>query len=110
MASTRKNDVLKKMREKPVEEHLKDMCEMHGGFALKLNPAWNIGVPDRLCVWACKFWNGKYNCTRIAFIETKRPKGGRLSGAQIWWRNRLTKLGLEWHLCSTKEEVDQLIG
>jgi hypothetical protein len=97
--------ILRKMKEKPVEGYLKDRCEWRGGFCVKLNANWLIGIPDRLAVWKPR--GKKYG--RIAFVETKRPKGGKLSGAQKWWKNRLTKLGLEWHLICTKDEVDALI-
>lgn len=103
--------ILRKMKEKPVELYLKERCEARGGFCIKLNPAWSIGIPDRLCVWLPRnYRNGVQTCRRIAFVEVKRPKGGKLSGAQIWWKNRLTKLGIEWHLCSTKDEVDALLS
>src|SRR5687767_112258 len=100
--------ILRKMKEKSVEAHLTEQCEMRGGFAIKQNPAWKIGIPDRLCVW--RVGTGRNSYTRIAFVETKRPKGGRLSGAQKRWKNVIDKLGLEWHLCSTKDEVDALLS
>lgn len=104
--------ILRKMKEKSVEGYLKERCEWRGGFCVKLNANWLIGIPDRLCVWVDN-WKGDMPKgrvhARIAFVETKRPKGGKLSGAQKWWKNRLTKLGLEWHLICTKDEVDALI-
>lgn len=86
-------------REESVEARLKAGCEASGGFCLKLNPAWAVGVPDRL---AC--WRTPGGDVRLAFVELKRPRGGRVSGAQAWWRSRLTRLGIAcYHLKSTAD-------
>ena len=70
--------------EKDIEEKLLKMVKRHGGLCLKwVCPGWS-GVPDRLILLP----GG-----RVIFAETKRPKGGRLSRLQKWWRERLQGLG-----------------
>lgn len=70
--------------EKEIERAMRDMVERHGGLCLKwVCPGWS-GVPDRIILLP----GG-----RVIFAEIKRPKGGRLSALQVWWRERLRGLG-----------------
>ena len=70
--------------EKEIEAKLGDGVKAAGGLCLKwVCPGWS-GVPDRLVLLP----RG-----RIIFVETKRPKGGRLSARQKWWRRKLQALG-----------------
>lgn len=87
-------------KENTVEDYLAQCVALAGGVCLKLNPAWAVGIPDRLVVLQ----------DRVAFVETKRPKGGRLSVTQKWWNKRLTALGCECHTVNTREAVDIFIG
>jgi hypothetical protein len=91
-------------KEGAVEGYLKARCDASGGFCLKLNPAWAVGVPDRL---AC--WRTPAGHVRLAFVETKRPKGGRISGAQKWWSARLTALGIPCYYLKSAAEIDTLL-
>lgn len=88
-----------KIRERSIEKYLGDEIKAQGGVYIKLNPNWYIGIPDRLAVFK----------GRCAFVELKRPKGGRLSGAQKMWRKMLTLAGAEWHMLCTREDVDNFI-
>ena len=75
--------------EKDIEKKLRDKVEALGGFCLKwVCPGWS-GVPDRIILLPG---------ARVYFVETKRPKGGRLSRLQKWWAKKLTTLGF---YCST---------
>lgn len=75
------------VRERKVEQALKRMVEQHGGVCLKwVCPGW-AGVPDRIILLP----GG-----RVIFAEVKRPKGGRLSGRQLWWAHKLKALGFEY--------------
>ena len=70
--------------EKDIEQKLRKMVEKHGGMCLKwVCPGWS-GVPDRIVLLP----GG-----RLVFVETKRPKGGKLSELQKWWANKLIDLG-----------------
>lgn len=70
--------------EKDIEQKLRREVEHRGGRCLKwVCPGWS-GVPDRLILLP----GG-----RIYFVETKRPKGGKLSALQKKWRQWLTELG-----------------
>lgn len=87
---------IEKIREASIESYFVAECERRGGRTIKLPANLYVGVPDRLYMLP----------NHIGFAEVKRPKGGRLSVAQNWWKKRLTGLGLEWHLLHTKEAVD----
>lgn len=66
--------------EKDIEQKLRKMVESHGGLCLKwVCPGWS-GVPDRIILLP----GG-----RVMFVETKRPKGGKVSKLQDWWYKRL---------------------
>lgn len=79
--------------EMEIEAKLRKMVEAHGGQCLKwVCPGWS-GVPDRIILLP----GG-----RIYFVELKRPKGGQISRMQLWWQERLTKLG--FYACFIKDE------
>ena len=70
--------------EKDIEKKLRLMVERHGGLCLKwVCPGWS-GVPDRIILLPG---------AHVIFAETKRPKGGKLSRLQAWWRDKLQGLG-----------------
>lgn len=70
--------------EKDIEQKLVDMVRRHGGKCPKwVSPGW-AGVPDRLCLLP----GGQ-----IIFVETKRPKGSKVSALQKKWRQWLQELG-----------------
>ena len=72
------------MIERDVERALVGIVKRHGGLALKwVCPGW-LGVPDRIVLLP----RG-----RILFVELKRPKGGKISAMQDWWRRKLSGLG-----------------
>ena len=70
--------------EREIEKKLTNMVKAHGGLCLKwVCPGWS-GVPDRIILLPG---------ARIVFAETKRPKGGKVSALQTWWRKTLRGLG-----------------
>lgn len=72
--------------EKDIESKLTATVKRHGGLCLKwVCPGWS-GVPDRIILLP----GG-----RIMFAETKRPKGGRASKLQKYWRDTLHRLGFD---------------
>lgn len=73
--------------EKNIEQKLVDKVRQYGGWCLKwVCPGW-AGVPDRIVLLP----GG-----RIVFVETKRPKGGRLDKRQIRWAQILTDFGFSY--------------
>jgi hypothetical protein len=94
--------------EKDIEKKLRDAIKKRGGWCLKwVCPGWS-GVPDRLVLLP----GG-----RVLFVETKRPKGGRLALLQEWWRVQLRGLGFQAYVVATEAElatlmliVDDLLG
>lgn len=85
--------------EKEIERKLVDMVKRHGGLCLKwVCPGW-AGVPDRIILLPG---------ARVYFVETKRPKGGKLSTIQKWWRKQLTGLGFFSGVVWTETDVDTL--
>ena len=70
--------------EKEIEKKLIKLVRRNGGLCLKwVCPGWS-GVPDRIVLLP----GG-----RVVFAEVKRPKGGKLSELQKFWRERLNSLG-----------------
>ena len=85
--------------EREIEEQLRRMVAKRGGQCLKwVCPGW-AGVPDRIILLP----GG-----RVIFAETKRPKGGHLSGLQVWWRDRLTSLGFTSVVVWNEDDVNAL--
>ena len=99
---------MRKPRELSIEKHLYDEVILLGGFCIKLNPLWNIGVPDRLV--AVRIGIGRDAHTLFAFVELKRPKGGRLSVTQKWWKKRLDAMHIPYYVLHTKELVNQFLN
>ena len=81
--------------EKEVEKKLTAMVNKHGGLCLKwVCPGW-VGVPDRIILLP----GG-----RVIFVETKRPKGGKIAKMQTWWLDRLRALG--FYAFSVHDEIE----
>lgn len=87
-------------REVSIERNLKSAVEKSQGMCIKLDPTGLVGIPDRLVILPGPW---------IVFVEVKRPKGGRISKLQMWWRDRLVGLGCEHRFIKTTDEVDALM-
>lgn len=72
--------------ENAIEKKLRARVKAHGGRCLKWVSPGEAGVPDRIVLLP----GG-----RIVFVETKRPKGGKLSPLQNYWGRTLKGLGFE---------------
>lgn len=82
--------------EKDIERKVLLRVEACGGRCLKwVCPGW-AGVPDRIVLLP----GG-----RCLFVETKRPKGGRLSKLQEKWREWLTALGFTYWVIWNEEDL-----
>ena len=88
------------MQEKPIEQHLRDEIKKIGGAAYKLSAAVDAGMPDRLvCLPG----------GRVIFVETKRPKGGRLSRLQKYRHKALRLMGFDVRVINTSAAVTEFI-
>lgn len=85
--------------EKDIEAALVRKVKQRGGQCLKWVCPGQAGVPDRIVLLP----GG-----RIIFIETKRPKGGRLSKLQEFWGDKLQDLGFEWRVIWNDQDLDDL--
>jgi hypothetical protein len=99
-------DILKgstdmELRERDIERSLAAMVKRHGGLCLKWTcPGWT-GVPDRIILMP----GG-----RIFFVELKRPRGGGVCTRQVWWRNKLEKLGFYHCFIWNHDDVDRFVA
>lgn len=87
-------------REVSIEKFLIECVRKFGGVSIKLVPFSLKGVPDRLIVLPGP---------EIAFVELKRPKGGRIAPHQHWWKARLEALGCRHAFVHTRAEVETLL-
>ena len=78
-----------------VETHLREAVERHGAVCLKFFPDAKRGMPDRVILLPG---------SRVVWVETKRPKGGRLSAAQVARHGWLRRLG---HVVETAWDIEQ---
>ena len=87
------------IQEKDIERRLTRLVEKHGGRCLKWTcPGWK-GVPDRILL----FPGG-----RVIFVETKRPKGGKVAPLQKWWKDELRRLGFLSLIVSDDQGLESL--
>lgn len=70
--------------ESAIESKLRRRVKSYKGYCLKWVSPGESGVPDRIVLLP----GG-----RIIFVETKRPKGGKLSPLQNYWGRALSRLG-----------------
>jgi hypothetical protein len=82
--------------EKDIEKKLRQAIERRGGLCLKwVCPGW-AGVPDRIVLLPGGI---------IHFVETKRPKDGKLSALQIKWREWISRLGFPCWVVWSEEDL-----
>lgn len=88
------------MKENSIETRLRKEVEKLGGKAYKFVSPGNAGVPDRLIALPGK---------PVMFVETKRPKDGKLSKIQEYQIRRLRELGNRVEVLSSYEQIDKFI-
>lgn len=88
------------MREASVESYLRKRVKEAGGLCIKLNPAGNVGIPDRLVLLP----GGE-----MIFVEVKKPRGAKVARLQCYWCDRLRALGFRSVFAFTRDEVDALL-
>ena len=87
------------MREREVERHLVEEMEKLGLRCDKFVPDQLPGMPDRIVLLPDR---------RVIWVETKKPKGGRVAELQKYRHAMLRKAGHEVVIVWTKEEADAL--
>lgn len=87
------------MLERTIENALIREARSRDVLCIKLAPVSLKGWPDRTLLA-----DG-----RVCFVETKRPKGGRLSPQQRFWLGLLREQGFECHVCKTTEEAKAIV-
>lgn len=88
------------MLESSVEAYLRKQVSLRGGECVKFIPDLKRGFPDRIVILP----HGA-----LAWVETKRPVGGVLDGAQKIAHILLRRLGQLVFICYTKDQVDSLL-
>lgn len=87
--------------EKEVEGYLRRRVEQLGGRCVKFLPDYNRGWPDRLVLLP----GG-----RMAWVELKRPRGGRVSAAQRVAHEELRRLGQQVFLVLSVGEAEAVLA
>lgn len=83
--------------ERDIEQKLRKMVEQRGGRCLKwVCPGWG-GVPDRIVLLPG---------AQIIFVETKRPKGGKVGKLQEKWREWLVELGFDYYQAWNQDDLE----
>lgn len=87
------------MREKAVEEYLRDQVKSLGGKAYKFESPGNAGVPDRIVLIPGGM---------VAFVELKAP-GKKPTALQVSQQRKIASLGFEVLTIDSKIGVDDFI-
>ena len=91
---------MREKRETTVEQYLRGKVEQRGGRCVKFDPSHNRGWPDRIVILP----------GTLAWVETKRPRGGVVSDAQRVAHEDLRRLGQTVVIISSREEVDRFLA
>ncbi len=81
--------------EKDIEAYLVRRVRERGGVAYKFTSPAHRGVADRVVCLPGQTW----------FVEVKRP-GGRLTGLQTLFGREMERLGQQYIVVWSKEEID----
>lgn len=86
--------------EREVEHRLVSRVTAMHGACVKFIPDNKIGMPDRIVMLPGGV---------LVWVETKKPKDGRVSVIQKHRHKQLRALGQRVHVCWTVEQVDKLM-
>lgn len=87
--------------ERDVEGYLTRRVVAAGGRCEKFLPEIRNGWPDRIVLLPGKV---------TVWVETKRPKGGKLEPLQIHAHKILRSLGQDVEVCWTKADADRIVA
>ena len=85
--------------ERDIERALVSMVKRRGGLCLKWVCPGFAGVPDRIILMP-----GGH----VIFVETKRPKGGKVAPLQEWWAKQLNRLDFHHVWVYSQEDIKAL--
>ena len=88
------------VREREVEAYMRRRVEEQGGRFEKFLPDLDSGMPDRILMLPGGV---------LVWVETKKPKGGRVGKLQRVQHDRLRRLGQRVEVVWTKEQADALV-
>lgn len=88
------------MREKEIENYLKNKVKSMKGIAIKLNSMSMSGLPDRMVLLPKGI---------ILFVELKRP-GGKARPLQLVTHRLLKNLGFEVYVIDSKKQVEEVLN
>lgn len=88
------------MREREVESYLVRRCEAAGLPIYKFVPEQAPGMPDRMILLPEQ---------RVVWVETKKPKGGRVAALQRYRHKVLREAGHRVEIVWTKEQAEALV-
>lgn len=91
----------KTMLEVNIERKLREAATLKGCLVYKFVSPGMAGVPDRIIIAPGGV---------VYFIETKRPKGGRLSAIQKYHRDRISRQGGHVRVILNEEQIKQFIA
>jgi hypothetical protein len=89
------------VREREIEGYLRRRVEKVGGRCVKFIPDVDNGMPDRVVMLPGGV---------LLWVETKKPKGGKVSSLQREQHRRLRALGQRVEVVWTKEDADALLS
>ena len=89
------------VREREIEGYLRRRVEQAGGRCVKFIPDVDNGMPDRVVMLPGGV---------LLWVETKKPKGGKVSSLQREQHRRLRALGQRVEVVWTKEDADALLS
>lgn len=87
-------------REREVEAYLRRKVEDLGLDCKKFVPDQDPGMPDRVILLPDR---------QVLWVETKRPKGGRVAEIQRFRHRKLRDAGHEVVIVWTKAQADELV-
>lgn len=96
------------MKEKTIEQYLINRVKKAGGTLRKIKWVNHRGAPDRLVGFPRKSCVLRKDCPAHPLVELKKPKK-KVTAAQNREHKKLTAMGFQVWVISTKEGVDTFI-